>query len=146
MPPGFGGAPCPVYATKVTWQALRRYPVREREVAEPRKPQRIGGIGFEAFDLEHSLRAPAVGYRITAGTVSLFYAPDVVSIHDQNEALAGISLYVGDGAAVTRAIIRHRDGRPIWPRLNSHTARLVQRGGRAARDLHTLRLGDRPRP
>jgi phosphoribosyl 1,2-cyclic phosphodiesterase len=107
------GAPCPVYATKVTWQALRRYPVREREVAEPRKPQRIGGIGFEAFDLEHSLRAPAVGYRITAGTVSLFYAPDVVSIHDQNEALAGISLYVGDGAAVTRAIIRHRDGRPI---------------------------------
>jgi phosphoribosyl 1,2-cyclic phosphodiesterase len=104
------GAPCPVFATEVTWGALRRYPVREREVAVLREPLHIGGIGFEAFDLEHSLRAPAVGYRITAGQASLFYAPDVVSIHDEREALDGIGVYIGDGAAVTRSIVRRRDG------------------------------------
>jgi phosphoribosyl 1,2-cyclic phosphodiesterase len=106
------GAPCPVYATDATWQALRRFPIRDREVAGIREPLRIGGIRFDAFALEHSLRAPAVGYRIAAGRASLFYAPDVVSIHDEHEALEGIGLYVGDGAGVTRAIIRHRGGRP----------------------------------
>jgi hypothetical protein len=40
----------------------------------------------------------------------LFYAPDIVSIHHQREALAGIQLYVGDGASITRPILRKRGG------------------------------------
>src|ERR687888_2154341 len=74
------GAPCPVFATEVTWDALRRYPVAEREVVKPRRPFVIAGLAFEAFAVEHSLRAPAVGYRISAGKASIFYAPDVLSI------------------------------------------------------------------
>jgi phosphoribosyl 1,2-cyclic phosphodiesterase len=107
------GSPCPVFATEVTWQALRRYPLAEREVVKPRKPLVIGGITFEAFPLEHSLRAPAVGYRITAGKAAVFYAPDVVSIRGQDRALEGLDVYVGDGAAITRGIIRRRDDTPI---------------------------------
>lgn len=108
-----GGSPCPVFATEVTWQALRRYPVREREVVALRRPLVIGGIAFEAFPLEHSLRAPAVGYRITAGKARIFYAPDVVSIPDQEDALKDLGVYIGDGASITRAIVRRRDGIPI---------------------------------
>jgi phosphoribosyl 1,2-cyclic phosphodiesterase len=107
------GSPCPVYATEVTWRALRRYPVQDREVVKPRRPLAIAGITFEAFPLEHSLRAPAVGYRITAGKATLFYAPDVVSIREQKGALKGIGVYVGDGAGITRSIVRRRDGNPI---------------------------------
>jgi hypothetical protein len=93
-----------------------------------REPLRIAGIGFEAFDLEPPLRAPAVGYRITAGEASYFYAPDVVAIHDEHEALAGIAAYVGDGAAVTRrAIVRRRDGEADRPRPDPRAARLVCR-------------------
>jgi len=107
------GAPCPVYATPRTWDGLKRYPIRERETIIPRRPMRIGNIEFEAFSVEHSLIAPAVGYRITSGAVAIFYVPDLVSIRERHEALSGIQLYVGDGASIIRPILRHKDGVPI---------------------------------
>jgi phosphoribosyl 1,2-cyclic phosphodiesterase len=107
------GAPCPVYAPAETWGAINRYPIADRVVIEPRRPSVVLGIEFEAFPVEHSLRAPAVGYRVTAGRASIFYAPDLVSIVAEQEALAGLDLYVGDGAAVRRSIVRRRAGRAI---------------------------------
>ena len=61
---------------------------------------------FEAFTLLHSIRAPAVGYRITAGKSKIFYAPDVAWIEDMDEAFKKIALYIGDGATITRNMIR----------------------------------------
>jgi hypothetical protein len=37
----------------------------------------------------------------------------LVAIDDEREALAGLDLYVGDGAAIVRSIVRRRDGRSI---------------------------------
>jgi phosphoribosyl 1,2-cyclic phosphodiesterase len=107
------GAPCPVHATALTWRALGRYPVAERREVRARKPFELGAIRFEAFAVEHSIRAPTVGYRIEAGRAAVFYAPDVVSIRDQAAALAEVDIYIGDGAAIVRSIVRRRDGRPI---------------------------------
>ena len=107
------GASCPVYATDETWRAIERYPIAERAVVVPRRPLLVRGISFEAFPLEHSLRAPAVGYRVAAGRTAIFYAPDVVAVVGEDDALAGVDLYVGDGAAVTRSIVRRRNGQPI---------------------------------
>jgi phosphoribosyl 1,2-cyclic phosphodiesterase len=107
------GARCPVYATAPTWRAIDRYPIGERELVEPRRLLTVRGIEFEAFPVEHSLRAPAVGYRVSAGRATIFYAPDLVSIGDEEQALSGIALYVGDGAALRRSIVRRREGRPI---------------------------------
>ncbi len=81
------GAPCPVYATDETWKAIENYPVSRREAITPRKPIEIRGVTFEAFEVEHSTRAPAVGYRITAGRVSVFYVPDLVYIKERADAL-----------------------------------------------------------
>jgi phosphoribosyl 1,2-cyclic phosphodiesterase len=94
-------------------EVARELPIERREVVDPRRPFAIGGIRLEAFPVEHSIRAPAVGYRIEAGRQAIFYAPDLVSIVDERDALSGLDLYVGDGAAVTRSIVRYRDGRPI---------------------------------
>jgi phosphoribosyl 1,2-cyclic phosphodiesterase len=68
---------------------------------------------FEPFTVEHSTRCPAVGYRVTAGRVSVFYVPDVVYIHDRAAALAGVKLYVGDAASLSRPLIRKRGERLI---------------------------------
>jgi len=103
------GAPCPVFTTAESWRLLAGLPIRDRRIIEPRSPIRIADALFEAFALDHSLRAPAVGYRITAGERTLFYAPDVVNIRERSAALAGIDLYVGDGATVLRPMIRRRD-------------------------------------
>jgi phosphoribosyl 1,2-cyclic phosphodiesterase len=102
------GAPCPVYATEAAWAGLAGFPIADRRVLSPRTPTEIVGLTFEAFPVEHSTRAPAVGYRITAGRVIVFYAPDLVSIHDRHAALAGVSLYIGDGATPERPLVRRR--------------------------------------
>ncbi len=106
------GAPCPVWATKKTWSLIDKYPIpkSQRRLIVPRKKRRIGGIQFEAFDVLHSLLCPAVGYRITKGKNRLFYAPDVAWIEKIEEAFKSIQIYIGDGATITRPMIRKAKG------------------------------------
>jgi phosphoribosyl 1,2-cyclic phosphodiesterase len=54
------GAPCPVYATAETWSLIDRFPIEKRRIVEARIKVAIGGVNFEAFPVQHSLRAPAV--------------------------------------------------------------------------------------
>ena len=106
---GLESGACPVYATKETWSKIRTGSIAAKQVIEPRLPVELFGIEFEAFPVEHSILAPAVGYRITAGHHSVFYVPDLVRINDQAQALHGLQLYIGDGASITRSILRKRD-------------------------------------
>lgn len=103
------GVPCPVYATEETWQTIENNTIKERHTLKPRQPVTIRGIIFEAFAVQHSIRAPAVGYRITAGRVTVFYAPDLVYIEQRGEALQGCKVYIGDGATVDQAMVRKSD-------------------------------------
>jgi phosphoribosyl 1,2-cyclic phosphodiesterase len=100
------GTECPVYASKASWNILKRYPIAEKITLRDTIPVSIGGIDFCPFPLVHSFHAPATGYRINTGTKSLFYAPDIVSIIDCHTALSGVSLYIGDGAIVVRSMVR----------------------------------------
>lgn len=104
------GSPAPVWATDVAWEDMAGYaiPAGDRRTVEPRTPFTIRDITLEAFPVEHSIRAPAVGYRITAGRVTVWYGPDLVYIHDRDEALTGCSLYIGDGATMTESFVRRR--------------------------------------
>ncbi|MEN8376639.1 MAG: MBL fold metallo-hydrolase [Gemmatimonadota bacterium] len=110
------GAPCPVWATEDGWEIMSAYPIPEgdRRLLAAREPAEVvPGITFEAFPVEHSIRAPAVGYRISAGAVTIFYAPDLVFIIERAGALRGCSLYVGDGATMARSFVRRRGDRLI---------------------------------
>ena len=103
------GSPCPVYATAEAWKNMKNFPIQKEfcRTIQPRKPERIGGITFEAFPVLHSVLAPTVGYRISAGKVTVFYVPDVAWIPNRSRAFSGIRLYIGDGATITRPLIRH---------------------------------------
>jgi phosphoribosyl 1,2-cyclic phosphodiesterase len=102
------GASCPVHAPQKTWRTLQGCNVGNRQLIKERTPTNICGITFEAFSVEHSVLAPAVAYRVSAGRASIFYAPDLVFIHDRAAALKGIQIYIGDGATLTRSFIRRR--------------------------------------
>jgi phosphoribosyl 1,2-cyclic phosphodiesterase len=102
------GAPCPVHAPQETWQRLEHFPIKDRNLIKERAPTKIGGVTFEAFAVEHSILAPAVGYRVSAGRACFFYAPDLIFIHERATALKGVEIYVGDGATLTRSFIRRR--------------------------------------
>jgi ribonuclease BN (tRNA processing enzyme) len=100
------GAPCPVYATKETWQNLAGFPIKERRLVVSGVAFRVVGLAVRAFSLVHSTRAPAVGYRISRGKVSVSYVPDVVYIEERRQALRGCRVYIGDGATVIRSMVR----------------------------------------
>lgn len=117
------GATCPVYATKEAWRGMADFSIAERKTIAPREPVEIGAIRIEAFPVIHSIRAPAVGYRVRTGRVAIFYVPDVVDVIDRAEALSGINLYIGDGASLTRPLVR-RKGEQIF----GHTTVRAQLG------------------
>jgi len=102
------GAPCPVYAPEKTWQELQQYPMKDRHVIRERTPTNIFGITFEAFPVEHSILSQAVGYRVSAGRARIFYAHDLIFVHERSAALKSVQIYIGEGATVTRSFIRKR--------------------------------------
>jgi ribonuclease BN (tRNA processing enzyme) len=117
------GVDCPVYATAAAWNGMNRYKIGQRQTIGVRNPLMVQGIGFEAFSVIHSLRAPAVGYRITADRVAVFYVPDVIDINDRARALQGIKTFIGDGASMTQPLVR-RHGSELF----GHTTVRAQLG------------------
>lgn len=112
-----------VYATEEAWTSMADYPIERRHTVAPRRPVTVGKIRIEAFPVVHSLRAPAVGYRISAGRAAIFYVPDVIDVHQRTEALAGLRLFIGDGATLTRPLVRRRGDK-----LFGHTTVRAQLG------------------
>lgn len=96
----------PVWATEAAWETMKSYPLEHRHVLPLRSNQTIAGFSVEAFPVQHSLRAPAVGLRLEAEHTILFYVPDVVYIEDKDKALQGVDLYIGDGASLKRSLVR----------------------------------------
>ncbi len=107
------GASCPVHAPEKTWRTLRGCKIDNRQLIKERVPTRICGITFEAFAVEHSILAPAVGYHVSAGHVYIFYGPDLLFIHDRVAALKNAQVYIGDGATLTRSFVRKRSAKLI---------------------------------
>jgi phosphoribosyl 1,2-cyclic phosphodiesterase len=107
------GSPVPVYATRDSWKIMKRFAIKKqyRHKIIARKPFKIGAITFEAFHVIHSIKAPAVGYRITAGNVTIFCVHDLISIPQRHKALSGCKLYIGDGATILRPLVRRKDSK-----------------------------------
>lgn len=104
------GVSFPVYATRATWERIEHYPINDRKRLSIGKPADICGLQFEAFAVEHSVQAPAVGFRLSDGRATVFYCPDLARICRRHAALTGIAAYLGDGAAITRGILKKRNG------------------------------------
>lgn len=107
------GSNCEVYATKDGWKTIKNYKIDKefRKILKIQKPITIGKIKIVAFKVDHSLNAPAVGYKISDfknNNLSFFYVPDLIKIHEQKEALSGVQIYIGDGAIVARTLLEHK--------------------------------------
>jgi ribonuclease BN (tRNA processing enzyme) len=87
---------------------MAAWPIAMRYVVPPRHEFALAGLLVEAWPVEHSVLAPAVGYRITAGSSHIFYVPDVARLPNHVAALRDVDLFVGDGATLDRPLIRRR--------------------------------------
>jgi ribonuclease BN (tRNA processing enzyme) len=110
------GTAAPVYVSAESYERLKRYPVKRFRVFDAGDLIRLGPFRVRPYDVIHSIRAPAVGFRIHASRTSLVYNPDVISIPDEADVLRNVALYIGDGASLTRPLVRRRG-----PLLFGHT-------------------------
>jgi phosphoribosyl 1,2-cyclic phosphodiesterase len=107
------GAPCPVYATGETLKLLRRFPLRDCRQIRPGTPTTIERVRFTAYRVRHSIRAPAVAYRVSTKAGCFVYVPDLAAAPEDPRALAGVDVYIGDGATMTRPMVRRKKGTAI---------------------------------
>lgn len=63
-----------------------------------------------AFPVQHSVRAPAVGFRVSAGNSAFFYLPDVAELPNASDVLRRVDVYIGDGATIRRSMVREKNG------------------------------------
>lgn len=84
-------------------------PIRDRRRMPLKKSVAIGGLRFKAYRVQHSIRAPAVGYRVSTKAGSFFYMPDVARLPNIAEALGGVGVYIGDGATMRRSMVRVKE-------------------------------------
>ena len=95
------------------WQdaeLLMRFPIRDRRIIPLTQTVKIDGVNFKACRVEHSMRAPTVGYRVSVKTGSFFYLPDVARLPNPSAALRGVGVYIGDGRTFRRSMVRTKDG------------------------------------
>jgi phosphoribosyl 1,2-cyclic phosphodiesterase len=104
------GAPCAVYATEASWGSLHHFPIEDRRIVPLNRALTIAGVSLCAVPVMHSIRAPAVGYRVSANGAAFFYVPDVAALADGSKALVGVDVYIGDGASVKRSMVRLKHG------------------------------------
>ena len=102
------GAPCPVYATKETWELLNRYPIHDRHRMPLRKSATIGGLGSRRFQsgIRSGRRPSDIASRLETAVSSIL--PDVAEFPNASAALRGIDLYIGDGASMRRSMVARR--------------------------------------
>lgn len=102
-------ADTPVYLTREALDYGRFAPAHPR-VIEPGQDFATGVFTCTAYRVVHSIRCPAVGYRIRAFGKTLVYNPDLVDIVDKDGVLAGVDHYIGDGSAIKANLVRRRGG------------------------------------
>lgn len=102
------GTDVPVYVSEASYQLLKHYPVKRFRVFAAGEELRLGPFRVRPYEVVHSIRAPAVVFRVRAGAMNLVYNPDIISIVHERSVLSGADVYIGDGSSLTRPIIRRR--------------------------------------
>lgn len=98
----------PVYLTEETLRYGKYKPVNYKIIL-PDQRYNFGPLEITPYRVLHSLRCPAVGFKIKIfGDFYMVYNPDVVDILEKNKVLTGVSLYIGDGSSWKTNLVRRR--------------------------------------
>jgi ribonuclease BN (tRNA processing enzyme) len=97
----------PVYLTEETFDYGKFRPPNSR-VIEPDEYITEGDFQFCAYRVIHSIRCPAVGYKLKTQHRTLVYNSDLVDIVKKAEVLADVDYYIGDGSAIKANLVRRR--------------------------------------
>jgi phosphoribosyl 1,2-cyclic phosphodiesterase len=97
----------PVYLTRETL-AYGKFQPSISQVIQPGMEFAIGSFFCSAYRVIHSIRCPAVGWKIRSGGKTIAYNSDLVDIVEKDRVLTRVDYYIGDGAAVKANLVRRR--------------------------------------
>jgi ribonuclease BN (tRNA processing enzyme) len=69
---------------------------------------KVGAFECMAYRVIHSIRCPAVGWKLVFEGKTLVYNSDLVDIEEKDAVLTGVDWYIGDGSAVKANLVRRR--------------------------------------
>jgi len=99
----------PVYLTRVTLDYGKYKPI-DSKIIESDKKYRLKDLDITAYKVIHSLRCPAVGYKIK-GDKTIIYAPDILDFEENKEIiLDGTNLLIADGSSLNINMARQKEG------------------------------------
>jgi len=98
----------PVYLTRETVEYGKYRPVNF-QIIQPNEELRQGPFTILPYQVIHSLRCPAVGFKIQVPENKVFiYNPDLVDIVNKDEILKEVDYYIGDGSAIKSNLVRRK--------------------------------------
>jgi len=96
-----------VYLTEETLDYGKHRPPNKK-VIKPGQKFAIKDIKVTPYRVIHSIRCPAVGYRVESEGKTLVYNSDLVDIVEKEAVLTGVDYYIGDGSAIKANLVRRR--------------------------------------
>lgn len=100
----------PIYLTKKTF-GYGRFKPKNSKIIIPNKKMRLGPFTILPYNVIHSIKCPAIGFKIFFGKKSLIYNPDLVDIENKNRILKKVDYYIGDGSSIKANLVRIKNGK-----------------------------------
>ncbi len=97
----------PVYLTEETLDYGKFVPENPK-IIEPREEFKIGPFEGFAYRVLHSIKCPAVGFKIKIAGKTIVYNSDLVDIIDKENVLDGVDYYIGDGSSIRANLVRRK--------------------------------------
>ncbi len=98
----------PVYVTKSTINYGKFKPENYKIISENKKIK-LSPFSILPYKVLHSVRCPAVGFRISFGKNVVIYNPDLVDIINRDKILKNARYYIGDGSSINANLVRKRN-------------------------------------
>lgn len=102
----------PVFVTQETYNYGKYRPDNPR-IFQQGEDYTVGTIAWSAYRVEHSIRCPAVGFKLKVDGKTLVYNSDLVSIIEPEKILSGADYYIGDGSSIQANLVRRREDRIV---------------------------------
>ncbi len=100
----------PIYLTRQTFNYARFKP-QNYNFIKPNKKFKLGPFTILPYKVIHSIRCPALGFKVSLNHKSLIYNPDLIDIVNKNKILKNVSLYIGDGSSIRSNLVRRKNNK-----------------------------------
>jgi ribonuclease BN (tRNA processing enzyme) len=97
----------PVYLTRETLE-YGKYRPKNTQIISPGEEFSTGAFNCCGYRVVHSIRCPAIGFKIKINDKTFIYNSDLIDIKDKEEVLKGVDYYIGDGSSIKTNLVRRR--------------------------------------